>query len=249
MAFPEVITRTKTRVPADSLTHPVAFQQVAGDLVLIWGGFSVPAQVLTNSQISNGFTLIQSASHHSYACWKILDGSEGGGMEVTMPVKAEKGAWIAWNIRGYDPAQPPEWATWVTGTSTTPAPGNCTPTGGAKDYLWIAGCWQTGEEDDDDTWATAPIGYGNLTQCSSGTDSFPASNCQVAAAEREWNAASEDPGVFTLTQSLFWEAVTIAIHPGTGGPPVDPPAGDAGGQDYIAWQVRRAANQRRRSRT
>jgi hypothetical protein len=123
---------------------------------------------------------------------------------------------IAYLISGAEnPAtQAPQVGTTASGSSTTPDPPTTTPTGGAKDYLWIAACTRAGEEADDDTWATA-----------SPTNFLPNPPLQkacgiagtnlggiVAAASFGSNAASMNPATFTIATGA-WRAQTIAVHP------------------------------------
>jgi hypothetical protein len=123
---------------------------------------------------------------------------------------------IAYLISGAEnPAtQAPQVGTTASGSSTTPNPPATTPTGGAKDYRWIACLTRAGEEADDDTWATA-----------SPTNFLPDPPLQkacgiagtnlggiVATASFGSNAASMDPTTFTIATGA-WRAQTIAVHP------------------------------------
>jgi hypothetical protein len=131
-------------------------------------------------------------------------------------------ATIAYLISGAEnPAtRAPQVGTTATGSSTTPNPPTTTPTGGAKDYLWIAAFTRAGEEADDDTWVTAapatPSAFGSLLQKACG---IAGSNLggMVATAHLASNAASMDPGTFTCATGA-WRAQTIAIHPSSAVP-------------------------------
>jgi hypothetical protein len=124
---------------------------------------------------------------------------------------------IAYLISGAEnPAtRAPEVGTTASGSSTTPDPPTTTPTGGAKDYLWIAAFTRAGEEADDDTWVTAapstPSAFGSLLQKACG---IAGSNLggMIATAHLASNAASMNPGTFTCATGA-WRAQTIAIHP------------------------------------
>lgn len=145
--------------------------------------------------------------------WRKVDGTEGATFTVSQS-SAARGVAVLYEISGAeDPdVQVPEFSTEVIGTSTQPNPGELTPTGGAKDYLWLWwGSWQ-GE-------ATSPpsgnpTDYSTPTGASTGTAGGTASNCRIGTAERELNASSEDPGAWTIDDSDDWAAFTIAIHPG-----------------------------------
>lgn len=146
--------------------------------------------------------------------WRKADGAEGATITLDTPGNGKFAA-IAWRISGADDptVQPPEFATLVTGAGTTPDPGSLSPTGGAKDYLWLwCGGW-AGEQTSPP--ASTPTNYANALGASSGTAGVTATNCRVASADRELNAASEDPGSWTITASGSggWTATVVAVHP------------------------------------
>jgi hypothetical protein len=123
---------------------------------------------------------------------------------------------IAYLISGAaDPAvRAPQIGTTATGSSTTPNPPTTTPTGGAKDYLWIACTTRDGEEADDDTWATAsPTSFlpNPPLQKACGIAGTNLGGI-VAAASFGSNTASMDPATFTIATGA-WRAQTIAVHP------------------------------------
>jgi hypothetical protein len=110
--------------------------------------------------------------------------------------------------------QAPQIGTTATGSSTTPNPPTTTPTGGAKDYLWIAATTRDGEEADDDTWATAsPTNFlpNPPLQKACGVAGTNLGGI-VATASFGSNAASMDPATFTIATGA-WRAQTIAVHP------------------------------------
>jgi hypothetical protein len=138
------------------------------------------------------------------------------GATVTLSCTSGKFSAIAWKIRGAANASQhaPELSTVATGTTPNePNATTCTPTGGAKDYLWITFFSMEGEQ----TGITAyPTNY-TLNQtglANSGTGGAVTTNTTMAAAARNLNAASEDAGVWDVTGTLDdWSAYTIAIHP------------------------------------
>lgn len=151
--------------------------------------------------------------------YRDCDGAEGA--TITLTTAVQKFAAIALEITGQDTGIAPELSTVATGTSTTPDPTTCTPTGGAKDYLWIwAGGWE-GEQTSPP--ASNPTNYTDPQGADSGTAAATATNVRVATAERLLNAASEDPGSWTISASDDWTAWTIAIHPSSGAAAVLPP--------------------------
>lgn len=158
------------------------------------------------------------ASDDTTSVWyRLATGTEGSTVTVNGTASLKFAA-LCWRITGaIDPStQPPQISTAATGTSTTPNPASLTPTGGAKDYLWLwVGAWE-GEQTSPP--AGNPANYSNPAGASSGTAGAVATNCQVAGASRQLNAASEDPPSWTISASDDWTAWTVAIHPQ---PPID----------------------------
>lgn len=159
------------------------------------------------------------SANNTTIVWRKADGSEGATATVTQGNSkfASLVHLIRWTA---DPAvQPPEISTEVTGTSVSPDPGTCTPTGGAKDYLWL---WLGGWENEQTSPPTGqPSGYSGPAGADSGTAGVVTTNCRVASAWRTNNASSENPGVWTISVSDDWTAWTMAVHP-AGTPPPGP---------------------------
>jgi hypothetical protein len=136
-------------------------------------------------------------------------------------------ATIAYLISGAeDPAtQAPQIGTTSSGSSTTPDPPTTTPTGGAKDYLWIACLSRAGEEADDDTWATASPTNFTPNPPLQKACGVPGTNLGgiVAAASFGSNAASMNPATFTIATGA-WRSQTIAVHPSSVVPSLPPHA-------------------------
>jgi cellulose synthase/poly-beta-1,6-N-acetylglucosamine synthase-like glycosyltransferase/CheY-like chemotaxis protein len=143
--------------------------------------------------------------------YRQANGSEGASITVTTNVSV-LAAHNAYRITGAaDPSsQPPEAATanFTDSSGTTVDPPSLSPTGGAKDYLWIAvASWRrTGR-----TLTGTPTNYTDTVSI----DSTGYSNgLWLASVRRQLNAASEDPGVFTLSSNSERRVgVTIAVHP------------------------------------
>lgn len=144
--------------------------------------------------------------------WRAAVGDEDG-LTFAVTHGSGKAAAIVYSITGAEaPAtQPPQLSTVVVGSSATPNPTTCTPTGGAKDYLWL---WLGGWEGEQTTPpASTPTNYSNSQGAATGTTGVVAINCRVASAQRDLNAASEDPGSWTISVSDDWSAWTMAVHP------------------------------------
>lgn len=220
MAFPTV--GTVAGIGQTSAVDPWAFSLslgtfASGDLLIaLFRAAAAVSVVAVDAGSGKAMTeLFNSASDLSgdgnlvYYRW--CDGTEAGQINVNWSATT-KGALVAYRITGAEnPAtQPPE-VQEQTGTGANPDPPNNTPTGGAKDYLWIAWCGADGEMAD----ATAPTNYNNSFDArNSGTGGAAASNCRIAAGTRQLNASAENPGTFTLgAANSGWTALSVAVHP------------------------------------
>lgn len=141
-------------------------------------------------------------------------GSEGSTISLTCT--SGKFAAAAWRIRGHiNPStQVPELSTVATGTTpNNPNATAVTPTGGAKDYLFGTICGMEGEATNPPTYPTNNFTLGQVAG-NSGTGGAVTTNCMVAGAWRQLNAASVDPGEFTYGGTIDdWTAYAIAVHP------------------------------------
>lgn len=119
-----------------------------------------------------------------------------------------------YRITGHHASQPPEVQSAI-GNDTSPNPPSFSPTGGAKDYLWIVAAavdsYSSGVSKTFTGYPTSPdtfIGTGYDEADSTSTGSVT-----LGWARLSYNAATVDPGTFTLNESEQWDAVTIAVHP------------------------------------
>jgi len=211
MAAPTVVATAEQSFTAagDPL---ITFTQTTGDLVLIVYGYGGGSS--QTPTVSDGFNL--EINQLFCIIWKVLDGSEGGDVLVSMPTNV-KAAAVAYNIQGFDSAGGVDGIDYTTGLGVANQPNtpSHTPAGGAKDYLFFSAFAQAGEEADDDTWVNSgPSGYSNVRQVTSGTAGAANSNISVGSAEKATTAATvDDPGAFSTDQSLNnWNA-TIAVYP------------------------------------
>jgi hypothetical protein len=95
----------------------------------------------------------------------------------------------------------------TSGTSIDPP--SLTPTGGAKDYLWLA---VSGWRGATLTATGNPTNYTNAIEGNSGGTAT--TGTRLRSLRRELNAASEDPSAFTLSAASDRRlGVTIAVHP------------------------------------
>jgi hypothetical protein len=228
MAFP-VVQATATTGGSTAATNKVCNLPTgiaSGDLLLL---ILRSAGADTHST-PTGWTLLflnntADASDDTCSLWyRQADGTEGASVTVNGTASL-KFASLAYRITGHEnPAtQAPQFATLVTGTSTLPDPGSLSPTGGAKDYLWLwLGAWE-GEQTSPP--AGTPTNYTDAIGASSLIAGVVTTNCRVASARRSLNAVSENPPSWTISASDDWTATVVAVHPA---PPPPPLPGDEG---------------------
>lgn len=205
MAFPSVSsTNSSTQVATTTHTVSLPASIVAGNLLVVFfeneddtvvstpAGWSLLKSLLEASGATNKLTVF----------YKTASGAEGATLSVTTST-SRVSSHASYQITGFSGT--PEVSTGATGTTGSPDPDSLTPSGGAKDYLWIA---VGGSRNN--TFTAYPANYSGsqLTRTITGA----LGGCSIGVATRNLNATSEDPGTFTAT-SNFWVACTIAISP------------------------------------
>jgi hypothetical protein len=228
MAFPDVVTTNESATPTAATSHIVNLpgSLVSGNLILILCDKGTPATTATFNALAGWTELLDENVASGIAMWyRVSDGAEGATVTFTSSA-AIRSAETSYQISGAeDPAtQAPELSTLATGTSANPNATTCTPTGGAKDYLWITMFGQAGEQADDDTLTTVtPTGYSNPIEKTCGVAGTNLGG-MIASAEQQLNAASQDATAWTSSDATAWRAYTIAVHPGAAAPvpPVAP---------------------------
>lgn len=220
MAFPVVEAVNESNTAAAGTSHVVALPGsiAAGDLLIVIIAKARTAAVTINALAGWTELLDENVLNGMFVAYRWADGTEGASVTFTSSA-ANRAAHLSFRISGaVNPAtQAPELSAVNTGTSNAPDPNSLSPTGGAKDYLWITffGLNAAGEEADDDTWCNnAATNYGNLLQKSSGTGGTNV-GAYLAASRRTNNATSEDAvwPTGSTDQALGWRAYTLAIHP------------------------------------
>jgi hypothetical protein len=143
---------------------------------------------------------------------KIATGSEGGTTATWVASTGTTAEWQVIRITGAHVSTASEVAS-TSGDASNADPPSLTPTGGSKDYLWIAvaGNGATGETTG---FTAAPTNYTGLQ--SNGTSSG-GSTANIATATRQLTASSENPGTFTPNSNRFWAAATVAVYPAASG--------------------------------
>jgi hypothetical protein len=187
---------------------------VAGDLLLLTIGCDGSGVTFSNFSTGWGFVKTLSDGSCSLNIWaKVADGTEGGtligtgaGSTITSSA-SEQGPWRMSSIQDW-------WgslsgiavSTGVTGASDSPDPDTLTAPWGVGETLWRA----IGASDFSVTVSAYPTDY-DLNQFND--ISGGGNGAGVFAAGRAYSATdTQDPGVFTLSGSDGWAAVTVAIR-------------------------------------
>lgn len=217
MAFPAVggtaTTNGTTATTSAVINLPTGI--TAGETLLVLLRIAVGGTITWPAGWTRVFVSSGDASDDTTECrWRKADGTEGASITVTIP--SSKFAALAWRITGAsDPdLRPPQSSTVAVGTSTLPDPDSLFPSWGADDYLWF---WMGGWEGEQTSPpAGNPPNYAsNILGADSGTAGAVTTNCRVASATRQLNAASENPGSWTISVADDWSAWTVAVYPQT----------------------------------
>lgn len=208
MAFPVVAAVNGGNNPGDTANHTVNLPAGinAGDLLLVFFasdgnptiGFPGGWTCLFQEWAAGGSPAVR------FGCWyRIADGGEGATINVTTSA-SERSAHTSYRIVDYFGV--PEAGTPVaSGPTPNPDPPSSSPSWGALDTLWLAACGY----DSNKTVTFYPTNYTDgRNDLANQVD-----GCGVGTARRELNAASENPGTFTISGNDQWVANTVAIQP------------------------------------
>ena len=222
MASPVAASRVNTLCSSDPWTVTLVNGIVAGDLLIVIGRTGTGATF----NLPTGWTWLlnndtSDASNDTVAViYKWATGSEGTSLSWDLS-GADNGCTIMWRITGAEnPAtQAPEIAsaTYIGNTADVADPPSISPTGGSKDYLFIAVGSHPGENTN--VFSAGPAGYSSFQAANSGTVGSTGDNCCMGSAARQATTATENPGLFTHAASFGGGglASTIAVHPPGGG--------------------------------
>jgi hypothetical protein len=216
VAFPSVVNTNESATTTAGTSHVISLPAslVVGNLIIIVT--NIGSTLATFNALAGYSEIADEGVANGIAIWaRQVDGTEGATATFTSSANT-RDASISYQISGADylSIRPPELSTVATGTSVNPNATTCTPTGGAKDYLWITMFGMAGEQADDDTLVTTvPTNYtGTGLQKTCGVAGTNLGG-MVASAHRTANAASEDVGSWTAIDNAAWRAYTIAVHP------------------------------------
>lgn len=209
MAFASVVgSGTSAQSTSVSTPHVVNLPTgiTVGDrlIVGICGG-----STLTSWTFPTGWSEFLDSNGYG-AAYRDADGTEGTTISVTPNGVATSTSWSA-RIQGHDPATPPDAATpTVSATTGTPNPPSLTPTYGAADTLWLAIV----------RWASSSTALSaSPTNYTTEINNTVSTSIRSAVASRALNAATEDPGTFTIAASNATVAGTLAVAGAVANPP------------------------------
>lgn len=216
MASPVDSARQGTNISTAATSHSLNVgSPVAGMLLVVFVRFAAAPGTVTFA----GYTQLASDASDatddtSQVYYRVADGLEGATDTLTTS-NSVKMCSLAWEITGgeYPSIQPPQISTVAVGTTAANSanPNTLSPTGGSKDYLFLAIMGLDGELN---APTASPTNYSTITTANSGTGGAVATNCSIGGGSRGLTAASDDPGVFThAAATTGWTAWTVAIHP------------------------------------
>lgn len=142
-----------------------------------------------------------------YIAYREADGTEGATITITT-ANAVKSAHLSVRIAGAAaPSDDPPEGTAASGSASAPDPPAHTATL-TKQYLVIAFGWHG---DSLGSITAAPSGYADYIDAAS-ADPMGSDDAEVAAATKEVEGLTENPGAFTAT-NVAWKTATIFVHP------------------------------------
>ncbi len=199
MAFPTVSGRQATAATANGTAANDAIPTVAqGDLLIV--PFSVDGTTApswgsgwTGYSTFQGLVTVGNSACQLGVFYRICDGSEGN---LTFALGASEN-WctrpIVISAGTFDPNLPPAFGTAVSSSGANPDPPSLNPADwGTVDTLWVA----VSAGDDNVAYTAADGNYGN-TSFQLSSDATAGNRVALAVAERQLNAASDDPAAFT----------------------------------------------------
>lgn len=206
-SYATVQATNKGNTDTDSHTVSLPAGIVSGDLLIAYFANNTDTVTVTwPGGWTQLFSSTNAGSHRLSAAYRIADGGEGGSITVTTSV-VEEATWVTYRIDGYSGV--PEVGTAVAAdTSDSPNPPSLTASWGSLENLWFAIESNRVFGSDSGRAVTAlPTNYGNEVEQE--VANYP----YLSIARRSNETATEDPGVFTLSDVSDWIAQTIVVKP------------------------------------
>jgi hypothetical protein len=218
MAFPSIAGTPLVGTDAaatTSRTVPLDAAATAGQLIVIFIASNADAGTVTHTfdggagtkEFENNYSSSPGAIS-TFSMW--TRPATGGETGITVGTGVStRASWVPYRL---DPGgTSPTWTVAVSGVATTfgtaPDPPSLTPPGGAADFMWFGlAFWDA--QGFGQTATAAPASYLDLRTPTSGNTNVSAG---IATAHRFLNAATENPGPFTLSSGADAEGMTAAI--------------------------------------
>ena len=207
MTFPVVNSISTSQEIVNTLTHTVLLPPTiaSGDFIIIFAGVDGSSSTAIPP---TGFTEIQDVPRLKIFT-KVADGTEGG-TNVTFSTSTSEQSSHAcyagdtWNGNIADI----EASAAAFAIDAAPDPSSVTASWGSDDNLFIA---SFGGARGDRTLNSYPTNYtNNQIFNANGTGT----GATISLASREVVGATEDPGAWSISTSLPWEASTVVVRPG-----------------------------------
>lgn len=219
MAFASIATSNTSQEDSAVSTHTVSLPSgiTSGDLLLVGFGHATDTETPV---FPAGWSLIVETDNAGGGTeglaihMRRADGTEGSTITVTT-TGTTRSTHVALRISGDDTGTTPETSSAIA-NNAPPNPPSLTPTGGAKDYLWLA--W--GASSHAGTYTAFSTDYTYITPLQiANSVSGSATRSISGLCARQLNASSEDPSAWSHDQSAAeMVAITMAVHPApTGG--------------------------------
>lgn len=205
-AFPTVgstSSGTATATPGSGGTiFPIAYPSGAarGDLLVC---MIVALSASTTFTFEGDWTQLsvrQAATFSTTSAYTVADGLNTG-TQVTLSVTSTATRYICYRFTVGTFVPPPYGVLSATGLNANPDPPSLTGGGGIKDYVWLA--WAA--------WSGTAIRLACPTSYDTPID-VTGTSPGLSVCQRQLNAATENPGTFTLSALSLWDAQTIAIE-------------------------------------
>lgn len=209
-SYPVVEATSTYHADSELDSHPVTLPTgiTAGDLLLLF--LTLPRMAGSNIDLPSGWSSLYAdnyATGSSYTkvrgIYKTASGSEGGTVTVATPGLA-RFASVGLRISGWQGT--PEAGTAAKAASANPNPPSLSPSWGSDKTLWLAVAHSSAA----DAVSSYPSSYTDGLTIYTGV--FNEYHARATAARRELEASSDDPGTFTLAQSVDWVANTVAVR-------------------------------------
>lgn len=210
MAFPSIAgTPVATTQSASTTSRDITIPTgvVAGEWLIAFITTSNSTAITFTPP--SGWSAVSGAASSSTVCngdafCKVADGTEGGTtVTCTISAAATNSVACCYRVESADSSTPPE-AIATTGTSAAPDSPSLSPSWGAADTFWFSVYGKRATAVFNSYPANYTLGQllGNI------------SGCRTASAGRQLNAATEDPGAYSMSASIGWHAITVAVKPG-----------------------------------